>query len=139
MKQVKFEQYLDKKDIVNLAQASRTIHRDFQVLASQYVLVLLKDENARMAANFTKALDMMENHRDEVEYQRDVAVKTLARMMRVEGKTRISVFEFEMAEVFNELQMDSHHVEHNADDGRGFYNLQLELDERSEDDEDVEE
>ena len=124
---------------MNLAQTSRTSHRVFQVLASQYVLVLLKDENARMAANFTKKLDMMENRLDEWEYQRDLAVKTLARMMRVEGKTRISVFEVEMAEVFNAMQMDSHYVEVNADDGHGFIDLQLELDERSEDDEDVEE
>ena len=115
MKLVKFEQYLDKKDIVNLAQASRTIYRDFKVLASQFVLVLLKDENAKLYEKFF-----------EMKEQRDMALRPLARyvrdLYRIEKPIDLLIF--------NELKLDSRNVQRIANDhaNSGYIRLGLNMD-----------
>ena len=48
---MKFEQYLDKKDIVNLAQASRTMKMDLNAMMRQMknvAIVKMRDENMRL-------------------------------------------------------------------------------------------
>ena len=117
---MKFEQYLDKKDIVNLAQASRTIHRDFEVLASQFVLVLLKNMNAILNQKFIA----MKKQRDMMKKQRDMCLGPLARYFR-------DVQYFEQGDdyaIFNSLKWDSHQVHRIADDSSGYVRLGLDMD-----------
>ena len=131
LKLVRIEQYLDKEDVVNLSQASRATHRDFKDLASRFVLILLKSENARLKR---KIHTMARDYEVKIE-ERYLVVQLLARMMREDPETSINDSRFEG--VFDALGFTSRDVEEAAYDQLGFINFHLERDDEHQFDEPI--